>query len=140
MLKSANGSDKEKIQNLIKQLSIQQNNETNTLAQKVKEYVEAKNSNNPNIGSVSNLFGLLNDEDKKRAVLFGFSELGYKNIIVCDADGSGVVVTQNEIDNFIKGSAPISSLGINLMIPNGLLDVNSEVKTAEFGKIKIIIQ
>jgi hypothetical protein len=140
MLKSANGSDKEKIQNLIKQLSIQQNNETNTLAQKVKEYVEAKNSNNPNIGSVSNLFGLLNDEDKKRAVLFGFSELGYKNIIVCDVDGRGVVVTQNEIDNFIKGSSPISSLGINLMIPNGLLDANSEVKTAEFGKIKIIIQ
>lgn len=139
MLKSANGSDKAKIQNLIKQLSTEQNNETNTLAQKVKEYVEAKNSNNPNVGSVSNLFGLLNEEDKMRAVLFGFSELGYKNIIVCDADGQGVVVTQDKIENFIKGATDIKSLGIKLLIPNGLLDVNNEVKTAEFGKIKIIM-
>jgi hypothetical protein len=34
-----------------------------------------------------NYFALLSDDDKKRAILYGFSNIGYKNIIVCEDNG-----------------------------------------------------
>ena len=35
---------------------------------------------------IESYFSLLDDEDKKRAVIYGFYKLGYKNLIICKPD------------------------------------------------------
>lgn len=140
MLKSANNEDKQKLQAIIDNLKIAQSQESNALGDKVRQYVKSslKEQQKITTSEINNYFALLDDEDKKRAVLFGFHSLGYKNIIVADPSGRIVVVTDEMIQNFISGG-DFASLKINLLIPNMMYDTNSEVKTADFGKIKISI-
>lgn len=81
----------------------------------------------------------MDDDDKKRAILFGFYEIGYKNIIVCDDKHNIVVVTSDMIQQFVNGSGRIQDLGIDVNIPNELNDEHNAPKTAAFQKIKIKI-
>lgn len=141
MLKNSNSSDRQKLQMLIKQLKVAQTQEANALGKKVRQYVQASLSNKQQkitTSEINNYFALLDDQDKKRAVLFGFHSLGYKNIIVIDPSGKMVVVTDKMIQDFVSGG-DFTSLGINLMIPNVMFDATSQVKTADFGNIKISI-
>ena len=138
MLKSAKNEDKQKLQAIIDNLKIAQSQESNALGEKVRQYVKSslKEKQKITTSEINNYFALLDDEDKKRAVLFGFHSLGYKNIIVADPSGKIVVVTDEKIQNFISGGN-FNDLKINLLIPNIMYDVTSDVKTADFGKIKI---
>jgi hypothetical protein len=79
-----------------------------------------------------NYFAMLDEMDKKRAILYGFQNIGYKNIIVCDNDGSAQFVIKKDVDDFIRGKCDISKLGIEIKIPAVLNDKNSKPKSADF--------
>lgn len=154
--KTTDQNEKKRLGTIIKKLKVQQKNECDKMFQKVSQFVKErfnydiqsksdfKNENGKqtisnNDDVAVNYFALLDDDDKKRAILFGFYEIGYKNIIVCDDNHNIVVVTSDMIQQFVNGSGHIQDLGIDVNIPNELNDEHNAPKTAAFQKIKIKI-
>lgn len=43
-------------------------------------------NNEMTANDIESYFSLLDDEDKKRAVIYGFYQLGYRNLIICKSD------------------------------------------------------
>ena len=88
---------------------------------------------------VENYFSLLEDEDKKKAVLYGFYKLGYQNIIVCgwDANFSYKVVKGADIIKCVLNpTSTVRELGIDISITanqKSYSDGSTTVKTANFG-------
>lgn len=88
---------------------------------------------------VENYFSLLDDEDKKKAVLYGFYKLGYQNIIVCgwDANFSYKVVKGADIIKCVLNpTSTVRELGIDISISanqKSYSDGSTTVKTANFG-------
>lgn len=88
---------------------------------------------------VENYFSLLDDEDKKKAVLYGFYKLGYQNIIVCgwDANFSYKVVKGADIIKCVLNpTSTVRQLGIDISISanqKSYSDGSTTVKTANFG-------
>ena len=88
---------------------------------------------------VENYFSLLDDEDKKKAVLYGFYKLGYQNIIVCgwDANFSYKVVKGADIIKCVLNpTSTVRELGIDISISanqKSYADGSTTVKTANFG-------
>lgn len=139
---------KMELQRQIKELKQQEAAQLNVLMKSINKFV--KNTfnniiNTQNEGSYTNdvqdfaenYFALLSDDDKKRAILYGFSNIGYKNIIVCEDNGETQIVTEESIMKFVHGNGSITELGIDIGIPNTLNNKNSKPKTADFQKINI---
>lgn len=94
-----------------------------------------------NIVDVENYFSLLDDEDKKRAIMYGFYNIGYKNIIICKYINGGAdifvkVVSDKEIQNYIQSNTQtIGTLGIDIVLPKS----SKKSMTCNFGSYKIKI-
>ena len=88
---------------------------------------------------VENYFSLLDDEDKKKAVLYGFYKLGYQNIIVCGWDANftyKVVKGSDIIKCVLNPTSTVRELGIDISISanqKSYSDGSTTVKTANFG-------
>ena len=141
-------SRKIELQKQIKELKNQEIEDIQTLRSSIEQFVKKtlkelieldKSGNHKNDVSdfAENYFAMLDEMDKKRAILYGFQNIGYKNIIVCDNDGSAQFVMKKDIDDFIRGKCDISKLGIEIKIPAVLNDKNSKPKSADFQKITI---
>lgn len=141
---STDASEKAKLRNIITALKNSFKKEQQEMYAKVMEYVEAVIKSSPDLQTnkvnAANYFALLDDEGKKKAILFGFKELGYKNLIVANSDGYIRVVEEENINNVLNSNAPISSLGIDISIPADLTDPNKPIKTAAFVEVKISIK
>lgn len=76
---------------------------------------------------VKDYFAILTEEDKKRAILYGFYECGYRNFIICnprnakyDFDVYIKVVTEDMLKKVIDGQGvTLSSIGIDITAPAG---------------------
>lgn len=105
-----------------------------------------KGKNTMTSSDVENYFSLLDDEEKKKAVLYGFYQLGYKNLIVCGWDANNtikVIKGEDIIKCIFDTNATISSaLGIDLTISGNSKtydDGSTTAKTANFGSYIIKI-
>lgn len=81
---------------------------------------------------VDDYFSLLSDDEKKIATIYGFSKLGYNNIIVVgtDVDMKTKVLSEKDIANIINGDISIlTGLGLDIVFKN-----NSS-PTATFGSV-----
>ena len=92
---------------------------------------------------VKNYFEILTDEDQKRAIVYGFVSIGYKNIIICkrinktninEYDVYAKVLTEDELNGYINGDiGSIKDLGIDIVRgPAG-------TKTCKFGDYRFKI-
>ena len=92
---------------------------------------------------VKNYFEILTNEDQKRAIVYGFVSIGYKNIIICkrvnktninEYDVYVKVLTEDELNNYINGNiGSIKDLGIDVVRgPAG-------TKTCKFGDYRFKI-
>lgn len=76
---------------------------------------------------VKDYFAILTEEDKKRAILYGFYECGYRNFIICnprkskyDFDVYIKIVTEDMLKKVIDGQGvTLSSIGIDITTPAG---------------------
>jgi hypothetical protein len=141
---STDAAEKAKLRNIITALKNSFKKEQQEMYTKVMEYVEAVIKSSPDLQTnkvnAANYFALLDEEGKKKAILFGFKELGYKNLIVANSDGRIRVVEEEDINNVLNSNSPISSLGIDISIPANLTDPNKPIKTAAFVEVKISIK
>lgn len=102
-------------------------NFTNTMAQ----------NQNLDTQDVQDYFSLLSDDDKKRAVLYGFYMLGYHNIIICknDAACSYKVITSKDIVKILKHQSSMEQMGFTIILSSNAVLDETEVraKSANFG-------
>lgn len=141
-------SRKMELQKQIKELKNQEAKDIQTLRSSIEKFVKNifkdiikldKNGEHKNDVNdfAENYFAMLDEMDKKRAILYGFQKIGYENLIVCDDDGSARFVMKKDVDDFVQGKCDINKLGIDIEIPTSLNDKNTKPKTADFQKIKI---
>lgn len=91
---------------------------------------------NLNDKDVKDYFSILSEEDKKRAILYGFYECGYRNFIICNPKKSTTdydvyikIVTSKMIENVIHGKGvSIKSIGIDIIDASG-----NYTNTCRFG-------
>lgn len=92
---------------------------------------------------VKNYFEILTDEDQKRAIVYGFVSVGYKNIVICkrvnktninEYDVYVKVLAEDELNSYINGDiGSIKDLGIDVVRgPAG-------TKTCKFGDYRFKI-
>lgn len=85
---------------------------------------------------VKDYFAILTEEDKKRAILYGFYECGYRNFIICnpkesktDFDVQIKIVTDSMLKSVIHNKGvPLKSIGIDIIDASG-----SYTNTCKFG-------
>ena len=86
---------------------------------------------------IENFFSLLSDDDKKRAVLYGFFNLGYKNLIICKPDAmfNTRILFENDIQSIIDGKTTLQNYGIDIKMSSQVVTDEEGVraKTANFG-------
>ena len=86
---------------------------------------------------IENFFSLLSDEDKKRAVLYGFFNLGYKNLIICKPDAmfNTRLLFEEDIQSIIDGKTKLQNYGIDIKLSSQVVTDEEGVraKTANFG-------
>lgn len=86
---------------------------------------------------IESYFSLLDDEDKKRAVIYGFYQLGYKNLIICKPDAmfSVRVLYDADMKRVYRGEASLRDYGIDIKLSSQVVTDEEGVraKTANFG-------
>ena len=90
---------------------------------------------NLNTKDVKDYFSILTEEDKKRAILYGFYNCGYHNFIICqpkksktDFDVKIKIITKTMINNVIDGNDTLGSIGIDIINASG-----TYTNTCQFG-------
>lgn len=86
---------------------------------------------------IESYFSLLDDEDKKRAVIYGFYQLGYRNLIICKPDAmfSVRVLYDADMQRVFKGETSLRDYGIDIKLSSQVVTDEEGVraKTANFG-------
>lgn len=86
---------------------------------------------------IESYFSLLDDEDKKRAVIYGFYQLGYRNLIICKPDAmfSVRVLYDADMKRVYRGEATLRDYGIDIKLSSQVVTDEEGVraKTANFG-------
>ena len=86
---------------------------------------------------IESYFSLLDDEDKKRAVIYGFYQLGYKNLIICKPDAmfSVRVLYDADMKRVFSGEKSLRDYGIDIKLSSQVVADEDGVraKTANFG-------
>lgn len=85
---------------------------------------------------VKDYFAILTEEDKKRAILYGFYECGYQNFIICNPKKSKTdfdvyikVITKEMLKSVIDNKGvPLKSIGIDIIDASG-----NYTNTCKFG-------
>lgn len=86
---------------------------------------------------IESYFSLLDDEGKKRAVIYGFYQLGYRNLIICknDAMFNARVLFDDDMVSIYEGRSNLRDYGIDIRLSSQVVaDENGvRAKTANFG-------
>jgi hypothetical protein len=112
-------------------------------AQRMEQNFTNAMAQNQNLDTqdVENYFSLLSDDDKKRAVLYGFFMLGYQNIIICKKDTacSYKVITSDKIRQILRHEITMESLGFTIKLSSNAVldDTETKAKSANFGSFII---
>ena len=94
-------------------------------------------NNSMTANDIESYFSLLDDEDKKRAVIYGFYQLGYKNLIICknDAMYNTRILFAKDMKSIYEGRTKLRDYGIDIKLSSQVVTDENGVraKTANFG-------